>query len=156
MNSKANTNNQRPVLLDVRRMPTRSQINRVEWDVVVPFETNIEDVLKPEFWSNVTENTFFRHKHNKVSVHWEGGKKYAELYVLSAGHNYAKTAVLGFWDFEKEAPDFEDFVGEAAYSITWTGPSTQYRVIRKSDDQVMRDGFKTEEQAQEFVDGLGR
>ena len=138
--------------LNVRNKPTRSQINRVEWDVTVPYKTALDDLLDPKFWANVSGDTFYQHRHNKVAVHWEGGKQYAELYVRQSAPNFAVMALLGHWTF---SPD-QEMAQPDLYSVSYTGPVTKYRVVRKSDMQHMRDGLESEDVAYDYIKGLGK
>ena len=140
------------IFLDVRRTPTRSQIKRVEWDVTVLRETTLEDILRPEYWANVSGNTFFHHEHNIVSVYWEDDAQFAQLFVRQSGANFAIMEVLNHWNFDEK----NEINQKDLYDVKWTGPSTKFRIIRISDNQIMKDGFKTVLEAEDFISKVGK
>lgn len=139
-------------ILHVMRAPTRSQIKRVEWDVSVPPETTVEDILNPVFWANVSESTFKQSPYNKISVHWDDGKQYAELYVRQAGHSFAVVGLLGHWTFTSQ----NNITDVSKYSVSYTGHITKYRVIRKEDNQHIKDGFPSEDAAYDYIKNLDK
>jgi len=139
------------VFLNIKNKPVRANVTRVEHDVTVPSDTTIENIQDPQFWTAVSGDCFSRNPHNKLDIYWEDGTQYAEAVVLQAGHNYAIVRVTGHWKFEGgpvvNQPDL--------YDITHTGPVTGYRIIRKSDNQPIRDGFRTREEAERYIRGMG-
>lgn len=135
--------------LSVLRVPTRSNQRRIEWDVVVSADTTLDDLLNPIFWSHVSGSTF-NGDINYCDVHWEDKSQLAKLYVKQYTGSAAKMELLQYWNFDKSAKlDLPE-----DYDIKWTGPSTKFRVIRKKDNQVIRDGFASKEDAGAFINTL--
>lgn len=135
--------------LKILRAPTRANVRRIEWDVIVPIETTFDDLLDPTFWGHVAGSTF-NGPINYVNVHWEDKTKLAHLYVTDYSSTFAKMEVLEKWTFGKtlKMPRPE------IYQVDWAGPESKHRVIRKADSQLIRDGFKSKEEAAEFIKSL--
>lgn len=135
--------------LPVTRMPTRSNVRRTEWDVFVPPETTVDDLLNPVFWAHVAGSTF-QGKINYVDVHWDDNSQLCRIYVRNYNNSAAQMELLDHWDFDKNTTlDVPD-----DYIITWSGDQTKYRVIRRSDNQVIRDGFVAKPEALAFIEKL--
>jgi hypothetical protein len=135
--------------LKVQRMPTRSNQRRIEWDVVVPAETTVEDLLNPIFWSHVAGSTFHGDM-NFVLVHWEDRSQLAELYVRQYYSTSAKMELLKHYEFDKS----DVLIVPDKYEVKWTGPHTKFRITRKEDNQIIQDGFGLRDDAVKFIGSL--
>lgn len=135
-------------VLSIQKMPTRSNQRRIEWDVIVSPETTVKEILDPAWWGHVAASTFSG-PINYVNIHWEDKSQLVHGYVVQYSSTFAKIEVLDKWIFGGEKIPFDDL-----YSIDWGGPETKHRVIRKSDSQLIRDGFEKKEEALEFVKSL--
>lgn len=137
--------------LEVKRMPTRQQIRSIDWDVAVPAGTTIGDLLRPDYWAKVSGNTLATSEYAKVRVHWDDKTQYAEFYVRAADHSYAILELVSHVEFDES----DRLTDTELYTVTWTGPTTKHRVIRKSDNQVMKDGFTSALAADDYIRTLG-
>lgn len=130
-------------------MIRESRINYIEFarqsHHVVPEDgTAFEDVLKDAYWSLVG----YKFKPGDlVEVHAEDGSYFAELYVRAAGRNWAKMALLRKIDLEPVAVA----IGSPEFEATWKGPHRKFSVVRLSDNQIIKDGYETREQAIEYI-----
>jgi len=112
---------------------------------IVPEEgTKFEDILKDSYWSLVAVK--FK-PGDLVEIHAEDGSYFAELYVRAAGRNWAKMALLRKVDLEPVAAAMVSPEFEAA----WKGPHRKFSVVRLSDNQIIKDGFETREQALDYI-----
>jgi hypothetical protein len=95
------------------------------------FGTDLEDVLKPEYFAHVAPDL---KPWSKIEVHPDDETYYAELLVRSSGRNWAVVSVLTKVDL---APKAEEVKPADGYQISWGGPHQKYRVIRLADKEVV-------------------
>jgi len=120
--------------------PTRKQLAasmRNIWDVVPESGVTIADLKRPQYWSHVAADL---RPGDRIEVRAEEGNYFAELYVLDAGANYAKVAVLRECELEVVEPGNDGL--PAGFSVLWSGPHTKWRVLRDEDKKVLKDGFQ--------------
>jgi hypothetical protein len=102
-----------------------------------------EELFKPETWAHVARHI---QPGFKVEVMPEDGSFYAELLVRAASNLEVTVAELFRVNFgEIEERD------EEQHEIKWAGPKARYRVSRKADKAVIKDGFETAELAAEWL-----
>lgn len=115
---------------------------------VVPEDgTKFEDLLKEEYWAAVA---YMFKPCDLIEVHAEDGSYYAELYVRACGRNWAKVAVINKVMLE---PISAAKATRPEFEAAWKGPSRKFSVVRVSDNEIIRDGFDTREQAEEYIRG---
>lgn len=120
----------------------QAEFARTLWSVFVEQNTPFENVIKPAFWAHVAAKLKAL---DRIEVFAEDGQYWAELMVLSVGKMEAKVVVLRKIDLQAApAPTLD--LGE--YEVSWGGPHRKHRVVRKSDKEVIKDGFGTKEEAQ--------
>jgi len=120
----------------------QAEFSRTLWSVFAEQGTLFEDVTKPAFWAHVAAKL---KPLDRIEVFEESGKYWAELMVLSVGRMEARVIVLRKHDLQaQEVPTID--LGE--YEVSWGGPHRKHRIVRKSDKEVIRDGFGTKEEAQ--------
>ena len=134
--------------LSATRKLRRANEDSVTYNVIVPVDTKAEDLLNPIFWAH--HAGLFTGNINYVRVHWEDKSQLVHLYVREYTQTAAKMELLGSWDFDKN----DKLKIDERYSVTWTGPHTKFRVMRKEDKQVIRDGFPNRPAAQDFINTL--
>lgn len=112
---------------------------------IVPEDgTRMEDVLKEEYWSMVA---YKLKPCDIIEVHAEDGSYFAELYVRSAGKNWAKVSLLRKVDLDP----VEVGIGSPEYEAAWKGPHRKFSAIRVKDNEIIKDGFETRDQAVDFI-----
>jgi hypothetical protein len=109
-----------------------------EWSVDLPADTAYEDVFKPEFWAHNAKKV---RPQDKIVVRREDGTLYAELFVRACGPLFVKADEIIKVEFGKQAATDSDKL-----KVKWIGRNS-YTVVRKTDNQVLRDGFQTPEDA---------
>lgn len=118
----------------------------VTWHVVVPHAMPFEEVLKPDFWTHVAGRM---RPHQRIIVDCDSGAWTATLFVRAAQRLSARVVVLEKHEFEETAP----LQSAADFSVKWGGPAHKFRVLRNSDESVIKHGFETQEDANVFLAG---
>lgn len=133
--------------LDPARFSATEHVNH-NWTVTVDRSTTLEDVLKPEFFSNVSYNFL---PYDRVIVRTDLGDWYAELLVRSCSKAWANVAVIFHVDLRN--PEVEASLAELAdeYRVQWRGPHLKHCVIRQSDHECIKEGCDTKAEAQSWL-----
>jgi hypothetical protein len=133
-----------PVPLAEDRWKLKEHMNPGGW-ICVPHLTTVEDLHQPVFWANVARHL---RPSSTVEIHWDDGSQFAEVYVLSAGRNWASISLLRHRTLEKPLLPQQAH----QYGIAYNGPVDKYRVSRLNDNAVIRAGFASEGDARKFLD----
>jgi len=110
-------------------------------------DTKFEDTLKPEYWTHVASK--MRAK-DRIELTAEDGTWFAELFVVAAAANWAKVSVLRFVELAEAKPGTKSSTPEQ-FVASWGGPKNLWRVNRKSDKALLKDGFESKELAQAWI-----
>lgn len=129
--------------------------HRHVWVARPDYGVLLADVLKSEYWANVSSSL---KPGAKIEVQPEGLTYYAELIVLDAGPNWANVKVTQFVDLvEEQAPREQapirmgSTVG--AYQVRRSG--AWFQVVR-GDKEVIKTGFRSISDAEKWAtDNLG-
>jgi hypothetical protein len=106
------------------------------WYVTSEHGTPLETLLDPKYWAHVSAK--FKPR-DRIEVDSEDGSYFIELMVMDAGRLYAKVEVLRKHEFkpvEVSAGHDDDF------EVKWGGRHVKWRVIRKKDRAVLKDGLE--------------
>lgn len=97
--------------------------------------TTINDIVQPGYWAGVAHKL---RPSAKICVYTEDNSFYAELIVLTVSRVDARVAVILHKDLSDDVRAI-DMGGDAAreYEVKWGSPATKYRVIRRSDKEVL-------------------
>jgi hypothetical protein len=111
----------------------------------------LTDVLKSDYWRHVASHL---RPGALIEVQPEGLTYFAQLIVIDSGTNWAKVKLLSFVDLlgEAKAPDQEPVKSETtagAYTIKRAG--AWFQVIRTSDREVIKTGFRVMADAESWV-----
>lgn len=116
--------------------------------VITPHHgTTVDQLLDPAYWTHVSAKM---HAGDHIEAVAEDGSWFAELFVVRAERNWAKVALLRKVDLvatsvEVNPADFEEFY------VKWSGPVSKFRVHRKKDKEVLRDGFESADTANAWL-----
>jgi len=124
-----------------------ASFDRHEWRYMPPHGTTKDMLLDPSFWSHVSKGFTVG---DKIEVVWEDGTAYMVLLVRDCSRLYAKLGVIHEVHFEDrvEPGVSMDLDG---YEVKWGGPHRKYRVIRKKDNQVMKDMLPSAEDGRKYI-----
>lgn len=139
-------------MIDPARFSLTEHKNQ-DWTLTAEEGTTIETVLKPEFFANIAVNL---RPYDKIHVRVDTGDWYAELLVLQAERNWARVCVLRYLDFTEETERSSEPVTADSplmdYKIQFRGPHLKYSVIRKSDNEVLKEKCENKGEAQFWLD----
>lgn len=104
-----------------------------------------EDLLRPEFWANITRMA----PGDIIEVRPEDQSYFAELYVLKRERNSATVAVIR--EPVRLVAAYKPLPGEVNFDVEFAGSMAKWRVVRRSDKSMMRDKFATEGEARRWL-----
>lgn len=122
----------RPTVLQIREHANAVFYHMPETNI--PFET----ILDPSYWAHVAAKM---KAGNEIRVDAFDMSWSACLKVRWADRVSAKVGVIAHAQFE--AIDEAEMTAETPYEVKWRSPTRKHGVIRKSDGQVLKDGFET-------------
>lgn len=113
---------------------------RSKWLATAFEHTTPEDLLKPDYWAHVS--THLRPR-DRIEAWADDGTWMAEYVVLEAGRNWARLSIVSVHRFTNADQAMTHADALAPYEITHRGVHSKWSVIRKSDRQVMSEGYDT-------------
>ncbi len=118
--------------------PTRLQ--RAEhyftlYGVALQGSDTLEDALKPEYWAHVASKL---RRGDMIRLMPEDDSFYAEALVLATGIGFAKVELIHHLQLD-ESEIIEDEDGPVY--VKWGGPHAKWRIIRRSDGHVLKEGI---------------
>lgn len=130
----------RSVVITDQRMQTAEQWRR-EWIVNAEDGTTKEDILKPEYWSQVSYRfTVLDH----IEVRAENMEWIAELIVLQAERSYAFVYLKQFYQLVKPS-ELPEISGK--YRVEFKGAHLKHVVVRVQDGAVLQSGISKKDEA---------
>lgn len=126
------------------RWQLKEHRNPGHW-ICVPAGVTIEDVLQPAFWANVARKL---KPFNTIEVHWDDAGQFAEVYCVSAGRNWASVSLLRHVKLDRAVLPQQ----ASQYQITFNGPVDRFRIMRLTDNAVIRAGFQSELEARQWLE----
>ena len=103
--------------------------------------TTREDVLKPAFWVHVAK---YLKPMTEIRVLPKDGSWYGRYLVLYVDSIQARVKELEFHVLEEVAEAQDD---SGPYAIKWSGPAAKFRIVRKADGKILKEGFGTRGEA---------
>lgn len=118
---------------------------RQVWHITPRPEDGPDCLSDPGWYAHVSRQM---KRGDKIEVEAEDGSWYAEGKVMDTGSFGAKVALtLGpvklTNDAVIEAPD--------EFEVKWAGPHAKYRVVRRTDNKVLKDQCQTQEEAATWI-----
>jgi hypothetical protein len=124
---------------------------RTVYHVTPEAGTPFEALLRAEYWAHVAIKL---RPMDRVEVLAEDGGYFAELLVISTSRLAATVAVLSH--VVLTSADQAPATDEGRYDTKWGGPVAKWRVVRRVDNVVVRDGFANKDEARRFIDDLAQ
>lgn len=109
--------------------------------VTPPAGTEFDVLLEPDYWSHVARRM---RPLDRIEAMPEDGSWWAELLVIHTGPVSVMVRKLRYHELDEVDPDEID---NDLFKIKWGGPSVMYRIIRKSDNEVVKDHFRNKSDA---------
>lgn len=121
---------------------------RNQWFVTAEAGTAIDEIFNREYWTHVARNL---RPYDEIMVAVDTNDWLVKLLVHSSGPSWANVIELHRWtDIQ---PKFVKGVEDTSNGLVveWSGPHTKFRVKRKSDGHVLKDGFTDRAQAEIYL-----
>lgn len=130
--------------LNINRFES-AEFKRARWHVIPEAGVVLEALLQPSFWGNVAAKL---KPLDHIEVNADDNAYYAELLVLSTSKHEAIVTPICHVTIAQgdkaadEAPEYE---------VAWGGQKARFRIQRKSDRHVIKDGFTTKAEAEDAL-----
>lgn len=118
--------------------------------------TTLEDVLRPEYWTNVGAKlaaTIKDHPFAVIEMIWDDSSKYVRLLVLDASQVWAKVKLLEFVDLTKVEAE-EPPAATPDFIVKYVSPSVRWAIVRVSDGERVKAGIGSKEEAEKELSDL--
>lgn len=115
------------------------------WHVIPEAGVALESLLNPSFWGNVSGKLKAL---DHIIVNADDNAYYAELLVLSASKHEAIVTPICHVVIAQEAKAADE---TPEYEVNWGGQKAKFRIQRKSDRHVVKDGFTTKLEAEQAL-----
>lgn len=106
----------------------------------------INDMLSPAYWAHVAKSLKAGCRIEAVAA---DGSWFVELYVIRADRTWAQTALMREVKLSSLKIDIEK---HEDFMVKFGTAQTKFRVIRKSDKQVIKEGLSTAQEAISWLD----
>lgn len=117
---------------------------------IAPMGHKFDDLLRSEYWAHIANR--IQGPMDRIECLAEDYTFYAELMVMDKGTNWVKVVALsGPTDLSASAPSEKLEAEISPFEVTFAGPKARYRVIRKSDNEVIKEGFPTRGDAEKYT-----
>ena len=143
----------RKVTAPIHMLPAENSRNI--WRVFVANGTTPQDIVQPQFWAHLASRL---QAGDRIEVEPEDSTWLAELRVIDSGPQYAKVQIRkpdadGVSRFE--ALGSSDTGLPSGYSFSHNA-SSKWRVVRDSDQKVLKDGLATKADAVTWLMGFAK
>lgn len=124
-----------------------AEYSRNVWRVIALHGQTFDQFKDPEAWAHVSAN--FK-RYDEVEIIAEDGSFFAKGIVLKVTKTSAIVHFYVHEDFEQEVSGSAD---SSKYSIEWGGKA-KWRIVRKSDGEIIESHISSKEEAQLKADSL--
>ncbi len=124
----------------------QAEAYRITYLITPAAGTPMKRILKRDYWTNIAPVLT---KAAKIEVVPEDGEYYAELIVTAFGKNWADVVLHGEVTYLNRG---EPIPEDSEFFIKYRGVISGHAVIRKSDKQVIKDGFQTWAVAKQWLE----
>lgn len=127
-----------------------AEFDRTIWRARLENGADLSDIIHPEYWAHVSRQ--FK-PGDIIEVIPDDNTSFTVLYVLAASSNWAKVLELSHKNFLGDDEEQESDAGsdELDFEVKWGGNTDRFRVIRKSDGEVVHSGSPTKADAEKWL-----
>lgn len=142
--------NEKPALKTLA--PNRLQLAEYKRNVhriMVDVDVTLADLLAPTFWTHAAKQL---RNNDKIEVIAADGKFYAELLVVSARQVEAIVKAINYTELtEAEVKETKKEKAKPKFVVEYKGTDNQHCVIRVADKNVLKSGFNSKPEAEEWL-----
>lgn len=125
-------------------MPERfgiAEFKRTDHIADIPLSVTLEQAMEPSYWAHVAVDL---NAGDHIELRAEDGSWHAYLVVAYAERNYARVVLDHVL---RMVVDTSVPITSQKHRVEWKGPLHKHCVIRLSDSEIIKDGFRTKEEA---------
>jgi len=128
----------------------QAEHERNYWVITTEPEITKDDLLNPEYWANVSNRL---KPWDRIEVRSDDGAIFAELVVISSGRVWARVECLQFYDFAKKVKlsEVKEDDRYDEFEVKYAGPKIKFRIIRKKDQEMIKEGIQSKDEANAFL-----
>lgn len=115
-----------------------------EWTADIVHAHTLDDILKPDYWANVTSTQPIK-AGDEIKAWAEDGSWLARLFVRDKADKWAKVALLNHHKFDLADQDVERATAE--YVTLYRGRIQKHCVVRIKDNAIIKEGFGSDAEA---------
>lgn len=135
-----------------------SNARQTFYAVITDPNLTVEEVTQEIFWAHHAARFQVGNGNGfpEITLVWEDGSKYVRLLVLSASRLAAKVRVIEVLELSAPASqddepaaedDAKEDAGEAPFVYAWKGNNKKHCIIRKADNEIVREGYGSKDEA---------
>ena len=127
------------------------EFTRLTYRVDIDPDVTLEDIEKPEFFSNIVNSHLKREgsRFPLLECVWKDDSKIAEYYVTAVAEGSAIVKLKGVVHFHSGEETVQTQVGE--FDLKYKGRLQKWCIIRKSDGATINEGLENKETAQSVL-----
>ena len=125
---------------------TLSEYAHNRYTIVAEPGTDYERFLEPDYLAHVAAKLA---PWDELTVRAEDGSWMAKLVVRNAENGSVKVAEMAKYEFKPMAPALVPTA--EGFEVVWKGPGVKFRIVRKSDNGTIREGFPDRETANAWL-----
>jgi len=134
----------RSIQIDPGRMRL-AEYDRQDWVANAPEGTVIEDITEPSFWSLMAAQM---KPYDRVEIRADDGTWLAEVLVLGCDRTWARVHLLNHYKLSTADVSLTQSVRHESF---WRGPQHKWCVKRLTDNEIVKSGCATREEASTWL-----
>lgn len=135
-----------PMITATRMRP--AEYERNDWVANIEYGTELQDLLVPGFWAHMASKI---RPYDHIEARADDGTWVAYLIVTGSDRTWARVVVDRVVKLTSKDVSDTQATTEPQHRVEWKGPHNKFTVIRISDNESLRTGFSTKEDAALWV-----
>jgi hypothetical protein len=119
-----------------------AEYERQVWVANIEYGVSIEDIMVPGFWAHMANKL---RPYDHIEARADDGTWIAHLIVTGCDRTWARVAVDRVTKLTPK--DISDTQAVQQHRVEWKGPHNKFVVIRIADNEPVKTGFGTKEDA---------
>ena len=122
-----------------------AEYERQDWIANIEYGTTPEDVVRPSYWALVASQM---KPYDHIEARAEDGSWIAYLIVTGCDRVWARVAVDRIIKLTTQDVALSQ---QVSHEVVWKGPQHKFSVIRLSDQERIKDGFQSKDDASTWL-----